>query len=376
MSGQPTPPMLTYAQIAAMVGRSVSTVERWVREGHIPFHKIGHNIRFDPAEIRRWLEENEIDRDNRIQPVRPLKKKGGTQNVWPSQTLGDTEHCWCGDLIDHEWPGKDKGAPHPHDHEGMQQVVVVEQQSDDGRIGKGDLRGYHATLKSFLIQCINHDGLAWRVQQNSILLYPPDGTQPVTVHCRNNDGQMRSLKQWYAAHVEGVKVEPGEVGEAVVAQLAEQINDPKEHPVRNPEPEWHPYLYGDGEVSDWFESDGTSVRCKVCVGTDTEYVTPVSEVRGLGGHVRMTHRPTESLRSPEALAKSVDSRRYNRLHEKVLVAVELLAETVGFTSDDTRIAGLEREIDRLKGELRTERMRADEAEARLKLMQEAFKGLD
>jgi len=23
--------------------------------------------------------------------------------------------CWCGEELDHDWPGKDDGAPHPRD---------------------------------------------------------------------------------------------------------------------------------------------------------------------------------------------------------------------------------------------------------------------
>jgi len=385
-------PMLTYAQMAAMVGNSVSTVERWVHDGHIPYHRTGRNIRFDPAEIRAWLEENEITGDNRIQPVRPLGRYG-VQHVYPSQTLGDLDHCWCGDLVDHEWEGKAKGAPHPHEHERMQQVVVVERESEPNRarIEKTDLRGFHATLKSFIIQCVNHDRLPWRsIGSNSILLYPPDDTSPVTVYCRNNDNQMRTLRQWYAAHVEPHK----KVEKADVEALAVAVNDPVEHPVEpgfgtigdqiiegmtkavSNADQWQPYLNSDGEHSQFFESDGDTIRCRECVGTDTAYETPVEKVRGLGGHIRMTHRETESLRTPEALAKSIDSRRYNRLHEKVTVAVELLAETLGMDVSPTRMTELQNEITRLQHALEKETKRADDALTRLSLMQEAFRGLE
>lgn len=377
-----SPPMLTYAQVGALVGRSVSTVEKWVKNQAIPFHRIGRNVRFDPAELRQWLEENEITTDNRIKPVRPLKKRPGAQYVFPSDTLGDEEHCWCGLAIGHDWEGKAKGAPHPHDHEGIQQVVVVDPTPNPrrNRIEKTDLRGYHAALKSFIIRCVNVDGLAWRGQTNSVLLYPPDNSQPVTVYCRNNDSQIRSLKQWYAAHVEQWDKSKAEPDQAVtdqeaIARLAETVNDPEEHPAKEPphEPEdtpvWVPYLSSDGEPSEFFETDGVTVRCKECIGLSTHYETPVTEVRGLGGHIRMTHRDTTDLRSPEAHAKSVDSRRYNRLHEKVRVAVELLAETIGYETDHPRVAELEAEVARLRTAL------AD-AETRIGLMREAFKGLE
>ncbi len=380
MNGEARPPTMTYAQVAALCGRSVSTIEKWVKTGLIPFHRVGRNVRFDPAEIRRWLDENDIQGDNRIQPVHPLRR-GGAQYVYPHQTLGDDVHCWCGQLLDHDWEGKDRGAPHPHEHEGIQQVVVVEQQANNPapewrRIEKGAMRGFHATLKAFLVQCINTDRLPWRAINNGILLFPPDGSNAISVYCRNNDSQVRSLRTWYAAHVEPwLKADDEDL-----QRLAETVNDPVEHPAREPDPEpepaedeWHPYLHSGGEVSQWFETDGTIVRCRVCVGTGTAYETTVDEVRGLGGHIRMAHRDTEALRTPEALAKAVDSKRYNRLHEKVLVAVELLAETVGYGGST---AELERENERLKTELAAEKQRADDAEARVRLMKEAFRGLE
>jgi len=377
---EPRPSMLTYAQTAALVGKSVSTVERWVRNQNIPFHRIGRSIRFDASELRQWLEENEITTDNRIRPVRPLKKRPGAQHVYPSQTLGDEEHCWCGDLIGHDWVGKDTGAPHPHDHERKQQVVIVEQNTEprNNRIERNDLRGYHATLKSFIVQCVNVDGLRWRGQGNSVLLFPPDDSQPVTVYCRNNDSQMRSLKQWYAAHVEPQKT----VTEETVLRLAEEVNDPEEHPAKEPAPEptpeseWATYLGTDGEPSEFYETDGTTVRCRLCVGTSTHYETDTTRITGLGGHVRMNHTDTTSLRTPEALEKRADSRRYNRLHDKVKAAVELLAETIDYTPSAVKVTEWEREIERLRHELEKETKRADDAVARVKLMQEAFRGLE
>ena len=372
MSSGAAPPTLTYAQVASMVGKSVSTIEKWVKYGEIPYHRTGRNVRFDRAEITRWLEENELTGDNRIQPVHP-GRRGGAQYVYPSQTLGDEFHCWCGDLVDHDWEGKSKGAPHPHDHEGIQQVVVVEQRTERQvpewrRIERGALRGYHAALKAFLIKCINTDGLPWKPEQNSITVYPPDRTPAITVNCRNNDAQMRSLNVWYEAHV---KPYIEEVDENTVVALAEKVNDPVEHPVRPAEP-WTPYTHTDGEVSEWFETDGTTIRCRVCVGTDVAYETTIDEVRGLGGHVRMVHRETENMRTPEALAKATDSKRYNRLHAQVKVAVELLAETIGFTGGPEQ----QQEITRLQHALEKETQRANDLEARLRLMNEAFRGLE
>jgi excisionase family DNA binding protein len=373
----PLSPTLTYSQVSALVGRSVSTVERWVKGNLIPYHRVGRNVRFDPRELRDWLGEQDDETDG-IAPARPLKKRPGAQYVFPKDTLGDDTHCWCGLNLGHDWTGKDRGAPHPHQHEGMQQVVVVEQQNEPEHVrieSKSDLRGYHAALKSFIVKCVNGDGLRWRSTKNAILLYPPDGTQPITVYCRNNDGQVRSLRQWYAAHVQ-----PSiDVDEALVARLAEAVNDPAEHPVREsePEPEWTPYIHTDGEPSEYFETNGTIVRCKLCVGKSTAYETTPTKVTGLGGHIRMTHRDRENLSTPEALAKSVDSRRYNRLHEQVTVAVELLAETIGFTPADTgKVAALEREVEGLRKELLAANQRANDATTKLQQLRDLIRGVE
>src|SRR5215831_2740068 len=276
MNGGPRPPGMTYAQVAAMLGRSVSTIEKWVRDGHIPYYRVGRLIRFDPAEIRRWLEEE----GDRYAPVRPLKKPPGAQYVHPADTLGDLEHCWCGDLVDHDWPGKDHGAPHPHEHERNLQVVVVNEERPDPtpewrRIERGALRGFHATLKNFLTQCVNRDLLPWRAINNGILLFPPDGSNAISVYCRNNDTQMRALNTWYQAHVEpSLTPQPADL-----ERLAEQVNDPAEHPARefSSTEAWRPYLHSKGEPSDIWETDGTTIRCRLCVGTDTAYETPFNE---------------------------------------------------------------------------------------------------
>jgi hypothetical protein len=39
---------------------------------------------------------------------------GGEGSVgFPGYPIGSLEHCWCGDMRDHDWPGKDVGAAHP-----------------------------------------------------------------------------------------------------------------------------------------------------------------------------------------------------------------------------------------------------------------------
>jgi hypothetical protein len=32
---------------------------------------------------------------------------------FPGHPIGSHDHCWCGKLGNHDWPGKDIGTPHP-----------------------------------------------------------------------------------------------------------------------------------------------------------------------------------------------------------------------------------------------------------------------
>lgn len=51
------PPLLNIKGLAALLCVDPRHVQRLVTEKRIPYIKWGHYIRFDPAEIRRWLDE-------------------------------------------------------------------------------------------------------------------------------------------------------------------------------------------------------------------------------------------------------------------------------------------------------------------------------
>lgn len=51
------PQLLSIEQLAEHLGTSVRHVRRLVTERRVPYLKIGHFIRFDPAEIARWLDQ-------------------------------------------------------------------------------------------------------------------------------------------------------------------------------------------------------------------------------------------------------------------------------------------------------------------------------
>jgi excisionase family DNA binding protein len=54
------PRLLNITQVAEHLGVNVRHVRWLVYERRIPFIKWGHLIRFDPADVQRWMKENTI----------------------------------------------------------------------------------------------------------------------------------------------------------------------------------------------------------------------------------------------------------------------------------------------------------------------------
>lgn len=50
-------PLLTIAEVAERLGVQVRHVRRLVHERRIPYIKWGRLLRFDPAEIEKWIDE-------------------------------------------------------------------------------------------------------------------------------------------------------------------------------------------------------------------------------------------------------------------------------------------------------------------------------
>jgi excisionase family DNA binding protein len=55
---RPLERLLPIAEVAEVLGVDVRHVRRLVHERRIPFIKWGHLLRFDPAEICDWIDEN------------------------------------------------------------------------------------------------------------------------------------------------------------------------------------------------------------------------------------------------------------------------------------------------------------------------------
>ncbi|HEX7195278.1 MAG TPA: helix-turn-helix domain-containing protein [Candidatus Limnocylindria bacterium] len=61
------PRLLNITQVADHLGVNVRHVRRLVYERRIPFIKWGHLIRFDPADVQRWMKANTVQ----LPPTRP-----------------------------------------------------------------------------------------------------------------------------------------------------------------------------------------------------------------------------------------------------------------------------------------------------------------
>jgi excisionase family DNA binding protein len=53
---EPLPHLLTIEQLAHHLGVTVRHVRRQIAERRVPYIKVGRLVRFDPAEITRWID--------------------------------------------------------------------------------------------------------------------------------------------------------------------------------------------------------------------------------------------------------------------------------------------------------------------------------
>jgi hypothetical protein len=363
----------------------------------------------------------------------PSPPHGGSRTVSPDQILGTLGGCWCGLPWAHDWPGKDAGRPHPRT-EAQRRQQEQQQQEEEGMtpelvITRRDLRAYHRDLQDLVMTATSKLGCTFRLGRNNLILYPPDGSPPYTVHARNNPRQVQSFKLWLDRHAQPEAVYPytDEQGKVLyevmqypdrsadqsappeaLAELATQVNDPVEHPTKaRQEPEdrpqqpaspsagetptsappapqratqqsgWREYLTRDESQPTGFETNGHLYRCIECLGTPREYVA--NNPRGIGGHNRMHHRDTSNLRGPEARAKATETRRLNKMTEQVEQAYATLGTALGVSTHNDalnqRIAELEASIVVLKAQRDSEAEARAEAESKLALMREAFEGL-
>jgi excisionase family DNA binding protein len=62
---EPIPELIDIETLAARLGDSVRHVRRMVAEKRIPYLKVGHFVRFDPADVNRWLLDQRVEVESR-----------------------------------------------------------------------------------------------------------------------------------------------------------------------------------------------------------------------------------------------------------------------------------------------------------------------
>lgn len=53
-------PLWSIAKLSEMLSIPEGTIRDWVYKRQIPFKKIGRHVRFEPSEIRRWMDKRSV----------------------------------------------------------------------------------------------------------------------------------------------------------------------------------------------------------------------------------------------------------------------------------------------------------------------------
>ena len=182
----------------------------------------------------------------------PTPPHGGSQYVKPEDTLGSMDVCGaCGGPFDHDWPGKALGVPHPRTNKEPVAMTTPSTTPPPERIQRKQLRGYHADVADVVITAVNQYGVKFAIRGSKLLLYPPDGTNPLSVRTGTNEGERKRVQAWFVRHCvpEGMTVQDvikrnkqatvEKVDQEVIKELAETMNS-EEHlppPVKATKPE-------------------------------------------------------------------------------------------------------------------------------------------
>ena len=309
----------------------------------------------------------------------PTPAHGGQQTVFPEHTKGSYDYCWCGLPLNHDWPGKALGVTHPDKESAMSTPVGTTPEAP--RIERKQLRGYHADVADVVITAVNQYGVQYRQTGSKILLYPPDGTSPLSVRAGTNEGERKRVMGWFAKHCvpPGTKIVKSEasikeVDDKVIKELAETVNSEEHLPAARPamsakkaaapahpvkaepepvaEPEWVPYFVGRGKGHE--DAEGTQhphmetnglhdesgqliVRCTLddWVGNN----------KGVGGHTRTQHRDTEDLHGQEARDKSRKTYFTTKMRGELEQALGMFQHALGVDVTDAKA------VEKVKAEL-------------------------
>jgi len=160
---------------------------------------------------------------------RPVR--GGAKQDLPTISAGG---CWCGLPHNHDWPDKDKGAPHPRE----ESTVTVES-TESPQLTMRMMRKFPNGVARMVTKLCNEHGVKWRFTKdgNHVLLYPPmaiDGdansTRPFKVGSHRPEAQgIKYLETWVENYVQPWLLKQQ------AEELARKVNDPTKT-VRKPAP--------------------------------------------------------------------------------------------------------------------------------------------
>lgn len=374
------------------------------------------------AEMADTLSEDEKDNFTASFRGAGHSIRRGQQTVTAEDMLGSDTDCWCGLPTGHSWPGKDQGTPHPKESD-----MAISQ-----LLNRSNLTAYSRPLQDFVMTMVEKYELTYRVKNNGVILYPPDGSQPVTVHARSSERQVKQLEAWFHKHVEPARDQPvADASKAAVA-LAEKLNG-TEHSAEEvrrraaeqeanrrraeeayqgeqvrqaiaakkaiPTPpakkvtvrtatakkttaparhDWAPWASKAGDVSPHYETDGLQFRCTHCHEQGIEVITdtrPQAHGHFIGNHTEDLAVKTERITNAginTSGGASMAARRSAIRHMQAAME-EIAAAYPSWVAPrkTTDTTALEQRITDLETERDAALKRAEEMEAKLALLREA-----
>lgn len=340
----------------------------------------------------------------------PSIKHGGSVSVRPEDTLGDEEHCWCGQLLGHSWPGKEQGVRHPR---GDSMSAAV---NEKPRLNPRDIKVYDRRVVRALCELVNTYGVEYRIMKNShVILIAPNATgKEIDERCKTSpsrapENQLNMIERWAQKYIRPAKVE-----EAATV-LAEKFNDPSKRShekapvkaeqarvVREPKAEpqaaqakpeaapapvprnaetppagFHQHISQRlGENSNWWEADeGGHWLCKSC-----DFEVRGESLRGSGPHqvVHLESAEQRQERSRNA-GQARDNERAGK-RQRARNAIKFLADEYGIELVDDRqgakasreVETLERKVAKLEAKLAEVTTERDELATKLAMAKEVF----
>lgn len=97
-------PLIDIAELARWLATSPRHVRRLVEEQRVPYLKIGHYVRFDPAEISDWINRQRVSMSN--------EPTGGNEPIWVRRSPDGPRHRRLAHgPADSRQPAHDTGEP-------------------------------------------------------------------------------------------------------------------------------------------------------------------------------------------------------------------------------------------------------------------------